>query len=101
MSADNWGVCPRCKREAEERYSERVEAARESYARVPLHEFERRQAEAAEPAEDIGETLREDYEFYIDEVGGWFHVRYKAECDRCGFTHKFSHDGPTEESSPR
>jgi len=39
---------------------------------------------------DIRETLREDYEFYLNDEGEFF-VSYKASCDRCGFKYSFKH----------
>jgi len=37
----------------------------------------------------IDESLREDYEFYMDS-DGTFSARYNCKCE-CGFNHSFSH----------
>lgn len=65
MSADNWGVCPKCE-SLENRF------AIENHLHAP----------------SVDNSLREDYELGI--VKGEFYVFYKGQCD-CGFSFKFNH----------
>jgi len=89
MSADNWAVCPRCKkRRAAERLAKQ-EAAAKAYGKVPADEWQRMTAEA-NAAHDDEEELREDYTIHTDETGE-FYVGYRCVCQRCGFEHRFKH----------
>lgn len=80
MSADNWGICPKCIRVKNKRIEE-------AYGKVPKIEYERMLEEIKKP--DV-RTLREDYEIYTDE-DGFFSVSYYCQCSDCGFCHRFKY----------
>lgn len=99
MSADNWTKCPNCRRLGTEQgnvYNERIAQARKAqdfnlFARLTEQKRDRR-----DPLED---TLREDWELYIDGVdgedeyggdpddGATVTISYSASCDVCGFSY--------------
>jgi hypothetical protein len=89
MGADNWGICPRCKRAAEAKKQQKREAAAKVYGKVPPDEW-RRMCDAAEAVEELEETLREDYEQHTNEDGEFF-VSYHCRCTKCDFKHTFKH----------
>jgi hypothetical protein len=37
-------------------------------------------------------TLREDYEFWIDETLMIVHANYSCRCTECGYKHAFQHE---------
>ena len=92
MSADNWGVCPRCeKRRHADIESMRLKVA-DSYGKVPVAEFDDlREQHTAMRAAHPKPTLREDYEIGIDEGGGFYAI-YKGRCSDCDFSHEFRHE---------
>ena len=82
MSADNWGICPKCIKAKNKRIEE-------AYGKVSRKEYERMLSEINK--NDIGlRTLREDYEIYTDG-DGIFSIRYSCRCSDCGFYHTFKH----------
>lgn len=87
MSADNWRVCPKCKKTAEAKKAHEKAAVQKAYGEVSIVEFLliRNKAEAVVQLED---TLREDYFIGIDEKGK-FHVDYTGCCDECGLKHEY------------
>ena len=83
MSADNWGVCPRCWKKAQTEYASLVASLDSAYGTVPLAVFDdmRKQVQNGLDEEDFL-TFREDYEFYVrDEL---LHIRYSGWCQKCG-----------------
>jgi hypothetical protein len=80
MSADNWGICPNCKKA--------IKPEKSKYGKVSEDEYLK---EIAKPVKELEETLREDYECSIDE-NGRFHIFYRAGCQVCGFGKKFEID---------
>lgn len=97
MSATNWDVCPRCKRNAAQKLKYDQESVRLAYGKLPEAEYRDLAAEVAIRAQAPPNiiTLREDYEVGIVEDTGEFYVRYKGHCDECGFNHRFEHDEAT------
>jgi hypothetical protein len=92
MSADNWRVCPRCKLRAAEKSAKMYKEATDSYGKVDASEYlEKLKAAQAFASEVLHETLREDYEIYIDEDGEFF-VSYRGGCDECGLVFNFKHE---------
>ncbi len=90
MSADNWGLCPQCKANS---VADKIKSDAElaaSYGSIPADKWLAMKEKAENPAE-LEETLREDYEFYIDEVGG-FSATYSCSCEACGFEYEFKHE---------
>lgn len=102
MSADNWRVCPKCTAKSLAGYDEKVkqldEATKkiqEAYGRVPLEEYMTLINKTDKSVQDIEvleleDTLREDYEIYIDDAGE-FSVNYSASCSVCKFSFTFKH----------
>lgn len=80
MSADNWAICPKCKKalkkEPKTAYGEATEA---EY----LESIKERD-------DQLFYSLREDYTLGINEEGE-FSVYYGAHCEVCGFKYEFSH----------
>lgn len=89
MSANNWRECPQCKAADDKRRNEAIATARESYGVVSAEQYLRDIAEAEKPTL-AEETLREDYELWIDATGE-FYVSYRGSCDKCGLDFKFKH----------
>lgn len=89
MSADNWGVCPQCKKLNDEKNKKRILDVVKKYGKVPPDEFVQLSKEANKPIM-LEEHLREDYELGVGE-NGFFEVSYRCSCDVCGFEHSFEH----------
>lgn len=94
MSADNWGVCPRCLKKTEEDCDNLDKMITEGYGTIPAEDYlkllekSKELAAKIELPDDFDHTLREDYEMYTTETGTFF-VSYRGECHVCGFSHKF------------
>jgi len=94
MSADNWGICPKCRSEAIRKAEAADKATRAKYGKISAQLYEdsmaavrllMRKAESDEPR-----TLREDYELGIDSEGA-FEINYRASCQTCDFKFSFKH----------
>ncbi len=89
MSADNWGICPRCLKRARAEWDQLQVDVEEGYGVLPPDEWAAlRDRSFKNPGDDLKNTLREDYEFWMTEDEGVLHVRYRAGCteDGCGFS---------------
>ena len=86
MSADNWVVCPRCAKKADDDFKIQYSKKYESYGKVSLEEYE-----AMTPVEKpvIDTDFREDYELGVTD--GVFEVSYRGKCTTCGLTYSFKH----------
>lgn len=92
MSATNWAVCPRCKKNKREKYYNRELEVEAAYGKVPSDKYlEMVKALANEPDEDDEETLREDYEMYVGASDGLFVAEYNGECSVCDYHVVFKH----------
>jgi ribosomal protein S27AE len=92
MSADNWRICPRCKIRAAEKAAKMYADATAAYGKVdPEMYLEKLKEAQVFGVESPEETLREDYEIYIDEDGEFF-VSYRGGCDKCGLVFSFKHE---------
>lgn len=89
MSADNWGICPRCKARAIKAREAKQLAAGAAYGKVPSADYLKMLADVEVPLEHE-ETLREDYDVRTGEDGE-FCVSYGCSCEECGFKHSFKH----------
>ncbi len=87
MSADRWSVCPLCEKVREAEMKKVADALVEQYGKLPRDKYLKLQAEAAQPAPDLEETVREDWEIGIYD--GKFEVRYYASCNKCKFKFEF------------
>ena len=91
MSADNWTICPRCLNNWKTSVNADLEAAKDSYGKIPQEEFIQKLATAEVKAKVmIQPTLREDYEIGADEKG-MFGVSYTCTCNVCGFTFRYEY----------
>lgn len=88
MSADNWATCPKCLAEAKAKKAALEHAVQDAYGKVPIEEFDEMRTEAEKPV-NIDQTLREDYELFIEEDTGLFRVIYDGFCKTCGFGKKY------------
>lgn len=89
MSADNWAMCPKCKKDTKATKEKALVDAGRLYGKVSSDEF-MSQVKNAEslPEEPKGETLREDYKIRINRDGE-FYINYSCGCYACGFKHDF------------
>lgn len=87
MSADNWMVCPNCKKKAEDRKQRLVKKACDSYGSVPLEEYNMILDSSRKPIE-LATELREDYDIGIRN--DYFIVSYVGSCTKCDF--RFSYE---------
>lgn len=93
MSADNWAACPKCTKAANGTYDRMQAALKEKYGTIPAEEYLRMAAEFENTSPEAirGEnSLREDYEFYMNEDGEFIAV-YHGHCSECNFDFKFEH----------
>ena len=91
MSADSWATCPGCVKKLAAEKEALAERIQKAYGLVTEEEYIElllEQGELEEQKRDVV-TLGEYWDIGIqDEV---FIVSYRARCDKCGFTHKFTH----------
>lgn len=99
MSADNWAVCPRCRKREEARIADLQRRATEAYGQLPVDEFDALRAEAAKGI-DLQKlcTFREDYEIWGAD-DGTVRVNYSGECQACGLDLHFEHEHPMDLAS--
>lgn len=91
MSADNWTICPKCKRKAERERAERIASATARYGQERPEDWLHLMREA-EKSLDLKATLREDFHIGVDDAGQ-FVARYRCRCCHvgCDFAHEFEH----------
>lgn len=88
MSADNWRQCLRCKANEEKRIARLEESTKSRYGKVTPEAWMAMVAKVeAEKKKEFEDTLREDYEFYIDDAG-ILHIVYSCSCQTCDFEFK-------------
>ncbi len=87
MSAENWGICPRCKKQNEAAVAAKLSEAQDAYGKVSAEEYEEFLCAARAPVQQA-ETLREDYYLGVD-VDGEFAVTYRCDCAACGLRYEF------------
>jgi len=90
MSADRWGVCPRCNKIATEKKKALLEKAEKGYGKISSDDYTKLMNEATGMAFTRESTLREDYEIHTNP-NGKFSIGYFCRCDKCGFEHDFKH----------
>jgi len=89
MSADNWTICPACKKRVDALNEARINAPALAYGKVSAEEYGRL-IEAAKNLLPHEDTLREDYFVGIND--GKFSVSYAGRCSACTFVHRFKHE---------
>lgn len=87
MSADNWAICPQCKKDEAARKQELIEKLYQSYGNVTEEDYLELK-EKSERGSELRETLREDYETFMDSDGLFF-VGYSCSCDVCNFNYGY------------
>ncbi len=87
MSADNWAICPKCKKIQEKKADENIKMVAAAYGKVPEDEYLKMKKELLNPPKQE-DSLREDYELGIDDEGT-FSISYSAYCSECGFKFLF------------
>lgn len=96
MSADNWGICPKCVAAAEAEYAALQAEATEAYGKLPIEEFDALRERASVPLDtEKCRTFREDYEFWGSETGV-IHVSYSGHCSVCRTGLDFKSEHPIE-----
>lgn len=89
MSADNWAVCPRCKKQHETAITQADTAAAAAYGSVPVAEFDALRAAADAMRNQYPDKLfREDYEIGGAE-DGVVKVSYAGSCKKCTLSLSF------------
>lgn len=89
MSADNWAICPRCKKKIEADKAQLVSKMEKSYGKIPVADFLYLKANADKPIEWEA-TMREDYEIGVDDDGE-FSMNYSCSCSMCGFEFNYEY----------
>lgn len=88
MSADNWTICPKCKKLVEEKQRKLEEKVVKSYGQIPAEEYMLLLEKSKQPLK-IESSLREDYDIGIDEDD--FSVNYRSGCRVCGFSFNYKY----------
>ncbi len=89
MSADNWAICPICKKENDKINAARIMEVGKKYGVVPAAEYVKLAKEIIKPIE-IENSMREDYDIGTDD-DGVFEVSYSCFCTVCEFKRSFKH----------
>ncbi len=89
MSADNWVICPKCKKENDELNKKRILDAAKKYGKIPADEYIALAKEVSKPIE-LEPTMREDYDIGINE-NGQFAIYYRCSCSECNFKYGFDY----------
>ncbi len=86
MSADNWTICPKCRKLKDEEKRLHLQKIKDSYGKVDEEAYLKLKETVLENLED---TLREDYEIEIYEDN--FLVSYSGGCSVCGFKFEYKY----------
>lgn len=89
MGANNWRICPRCQRRAEQAREKAMAQAAASYSKVDAETW-RLASEAAHQPIELTETFSEYYELGTT-LDGTFYVSYGGDCSACKFVVEFDH----------
>lgn len=90
MSATNWAICPKCKIENDKTNAKRITDAEKHYGKVSSKKYMALRSEARNSTV-FEETLREEYQIYINEDNGKFTVFYHGCCEVCQFEYKYEY----------
>ena len=86
MSADNYSKCPKCKVDLVQNKKDLANRAAEGYGKISPDEYNDLLTEATKPI-GLEDTLREDYEFYLeDDV---LDINYHCACSVCKFKFEY------------
>jgi hypothetical protein len=88
MSADNWAICPKCKKLADSEHEQFLNKMKSGYGKIPPEEYLEMVEKSKKPIL-LDQTLREDFGLGVDDVGNFF-VSYGCSCE-CGFKFRYDH----------
>lgn len=92
MSADNWTICPRCKKNAEAKAEKAQADLAKLYGKISAADFLARSNALKDAAkEQLEETFREDYQVGMKE-DGTFKTDYRGGCTECKFSFVFKEE---------
>jgi len=97
MSADDWRTCPKCNKNIVKQKQDKLKKLKDSYGKIPREDYNKKIMALANGAEDMydDETLREDYEIYMDN-DGILTISYGCFCEKCGFEFNFDKKIPVK-----
>jgi hypothetical protein len=91
MSADNYGICPKCLLNATAEHANAELKMKQGYGKVEFSAFLKLKEEAEKPVDkEACKTLREDWELGTDEHGN-FDVNYQCSCSKCETDFKYTY----------
>ena len=90
MSPRDWGVCPKCRKRAEESQAKLKQKVADSYGKLAPEEW-LAMKERSEKAADLEETLRINYGFVFN-ASGQFELEFNFSCDAPGCDFCFKHE---------
>ena len=90
MSADNWCICPKCKKKNDALNKQRILDAAKQYGVIPADEYIALAKDASKPIE-IEDTFREDYDIGVYPDGS-FLVSYRGQCTVCNAEYAFGEE---------
>jgi len=93
MKANNWAICPKCKKKREQAQANLLSQVKTDYGKIAVSEYLELVEQSQQPLE-MKHTLREDWEIGICE--GEFRVSYSASCKTCGFSHEYEFEQPVQ-----
>ncbi len=82
MGADAWEICPICHNLPEEHRN----GIDHLYGKIPQEDYDKLKKEIEKLR--VIETVREDYELYLNE-DGTAHIDFYAKCQTCGASWEF------------
>lgn len=90
MSADNWGICPRCYKKYNDDKNDLIDKVADARKNKSIDEWEalRKQLDEMEGPQY---SLREDYESFVSKEGR-FYISYSGVCETCGFSKQLKID---------
>lgn len=92
MSADNWMVCPVCRKAHDAKAAKALEKATKQYGKVSVGKYDADLRDARNlSAEELPSEFREDYEIRIS-ADGVFTVSYSGYCRTCDAKFVFKHE---------
>ena len=92
MSADNWGICPKCKRKDDKRKEGLSQKMTEQYGKIQPEEYSQLVYETKQSIEKkLEPTLREDFGISTNQHGV-FNIYYGCQCDVCGLQFGYNHE---------
>ena len=98
MSADNWTMCPKCKKDSDLKKIDDYNRVKKLYGKVSKKEYDAALKEYTEKEVRFpNDTLAEYTESYMLTSKNKFCVSYSCHCSICGFEYSFKHVKSTDE----